>query len=240
VAAFTFPEAKNKSLQEFAVVPRAVVGKVRSTLEVDFTVANHSHSCPQIPSNISLLNAATYPDNFVTAFWTLFSDKNLGLPIPDVLPATSTPPRANEPILIYGASTSAGIYMIQLLKIAGYRNIVAVASQRNHEYLKSLGATHTVDYRSADFTSELLKVTNGQKFNLAVDIIGARSSLTALSKVVGSGAKFAVLIPVKEGDSVTNHPDTKMTPEIEPWVTDLFAGVDIRPVATFTCLSVSL
>ena len=129
--------------------------------------------------------------------------------------------------------------MIQLLKLAGYRNIVATASQRNHEYLKALGATHTFDYRSPSLASELLGVTSGQKYKLAVDNIAAKSSLGALSRVLGAGSTIGLLLPVKEGDTVTNHPDTRMALEIFPWVVDLLPEVDIRPVATFTYQQVS-
>lgn len=129
--------------------------------------------------------------------------------------------------------------MLQLLKLAGYRNIVTTASPRNHEFLKSLGATHTFDYRSTDLTTELLSVTKGSKYRYAIDIVAAQSSLGALAPVLGAGSIIGILLPVKEGDTITNHPEAKMTSEIEPWVVELFPGVDIRPVGTFMYPKVS-
>ncbi|KAJ7763525.1 hypothetical protein DFH07DRAFT_1059231, partial [Mycena maculata] len=52
----------------------------------------------QIPDSLALAAAATIPDNFVTAFFTLFDQ--LSLPI---FPAPAPPPDHAIPILIYGA-----------------------------------------------------------------------------------------------------------------------------------------
>jgi NADPH:quinone reductase-like Zn-dependent oxidoreductase len=185
-----------------------------------------------------LLDAATLSDNFVCAFYSLF--KVLGLPVPEAYPATTAPPLADEPILIYGASTSVGLYAIQLLKLAGYTNVIVTASQRNHEYLKSLGATHTIDYRSPNLASELLRVSGGRKYEFAVDIIAARTSLGALSEVLDAEAALALLLPVKSSDNLSDLKGNKVPADIEPWVAELLPGVSVRPVITMEFSQVRL
>ena len=82
-------------------------------------------------------------------------------------------------------------------------------------------------------------MTNGSQYRYAIDIVAAESSLGALAPVLGAGSIIGILLPVKEGDTITNHPEAKMTSEIEPWVVELFPGVDIRPVGTFMYPKVS-
>ena len=148
----------------------------------------------QIPDDLPLDEAASLSDNFVTAFWTLFGP-NLKLPHPSTFPASAPPADADAPILIYGAGASAGQYTVQLLKLAGYKNIFAVASAHNHAHLKSLGASHAFDYRSASFVDDILAAAGG-KIKTVVDIIAARPSLAAIQKIVGPGSKVAILLPV--------------------------------------------
>ncbi|KAF8872003.1 hypothetical protein BD779DRAFT_1679993 [Infundibulicybe gibba] len=81
----------------------------------------------------------TIPDNFITAFYTLFNQ--LGLPVPSY-PVRSAPAQGEEPILVYGAGATSGQFALQLLRSTGYTHIIATASPAHHEYLRSLGATH--------------------------------------------------------------------------------------------------
>jgi len=144
--------------------------------------------------------AATIPDNYVTAFHTLFQSNNLGLPRPDSFPPSSPPPLANEPILVYGGGSIAGQYTIQLLRAAGYKNIIATASQRHHGYLKSLGATHTFDYSSPSLVEDIGKLAG--KIKYALGAIAVEAALSIVSKLTSEDAHVAILLPIKIGDNV--------------------------------------
>ncbi len=181
--------------------------------------------------------SASLSDNFITAFWTLFGP-NLKLPHPLTFPAPVPPADADEPILVYGAGASAGQYTVQLLKLAGYTKIFVTASAHNHAHLKDLGASHAFDYRNPDFVDEILTAAGG-KIKTAVDIIAARPSLDAISKVVGPGSKVAILLPVKKGETVTNAADSDMVLGIPDTVRAKFTGVELIPVATFQYQTVS-
>jgi len=211
VTVMTFPLLKNKSVQEYAIV--------------------HYSAAAKIPDNLPLDESASLSDNFITAFWTLFGP-NLKLPHPLTFPAPVPPADADEPILVYGAGASAGQYTVQLLKLAGYTKIFVTASAHNHAHLKGLGASHAFDYRNPDFVDEILTAAGG-KIKTAVDIIAARPSLDAISKVVGPGSKVAILLPVKKGETVTNATDSDMVLGIPDAVRAKFTGVELIPVATF-------
>ncbi|KAH9486431.1 Trans-enoyl reductase himH [Psilocybe cubensis] len=212
VTAFGYGASRNKSLQEYSIQPVEVVGK--------------------IPDSLSLAEASTIPDNFVTAFYTLFNQ--LGLPHPDSFPATVSPPLADTPILIYGAGSTAGIYAIQLLNLAGYKQIIATASKKHHEYLRSLGATHTFDYNSPALVEDVGKVVGGDgKVTLILDCITAESTVELLSKIASPHGKVALLLPVKQGNTVTNDKNHALwidyTAEQSPFV----KGTTVIGVKTF-------
>lgn len=63
-------------------------------------------------------------------------------------------------LFIAGASGAIGTFVIQLAKEKGMR-ISASASTKNHDYMKSLGAEHTVDYNDPEWTTKILEWSNG-------------------------------------------------------------------------------
>ena len=150
-----------------------------------------------------------------------------------------TPSGAEEPILVYGASSSAGQYIIQLLKLSGYSNIIATGSPNNHALLQKLGVRHVVNYRNADVVKEILEKA-GKQLTVAIDIIAASATLDVVAQVLAPGGKLAVLLPVKEGDSVTNSVEQEMIVDIPDHVKEKFSKHEIIGVRTFNFLSVSM
>jgi len=99
--------------------------------------------------------------------------------------------------------------------------------------LRSLGATHAFDYRSATLVQDILTATGGEKIGRAVDVIAARPSLNAIAQVVGPGSTLAVLLPFKDGETVTNAVDSGMSMEPPASLRESTPGVTIVPVSTF-------
>lgn len=135
------------------------------------------------------------PDNYVTAMYTLFGEANLAMPLSPSFPDQPAPSDADAPVLVYGASASSGQYTVQTFKLAGYNNIFAIASQRNHAMLKELGAAHCFDYRSPDLVKNILAVTGGRKIAYAVDTIAVKTSLKAIAAVSDGNTRAAFLLP---------------------------------------------
>jgi NADPH:quinone reductase-like Zn-dependent oxidoreductase len=155
----------------------------------------------KIPDNLSFEAAATIPDNFVCAFYTLFNQ--LSLPMPLSLPASEDPPLAGTPILIYGAGSTAGQYMIRVLHLARYTNIIATASAKHHEYLRGLGATHISDYRSSTLTEDINSIVGGSnRLTKAVDCISAMNTMSNIANVLDPTGSVALLLPVKKGTTL--------------------------------------
>ncbi|KAG1848500.1 hypothetical protein DFJ58DRAFT_796087 [Suillus subalutaceus] len=178
VCAFATTGSKAKGLQELAIIQSS-------------TCAQDS----QLPDNYSLEAAATIPDNFITAFYTLFDCLGLA---PPTLPFSVPPPNAETPILVYGAGATSGQYAVQLLALAGYKQVIATASPRQHSYLKSLGAAHVVDYSDDDMSEKIL-LAAGKNVQFVLDCISAEGTLKSISSVISSDGVVAMLLPVTEG-----------------------------------------
>jgi NADPH:quinone reductase-like Zn-dependent oxidoreductase len=182
---------------------------------------------------LDLAEAATIPDNFVTAYFTLFD--NLRLPIPTSLPEVHPPLEKDTPILIYGSGTTVGQYLIQLLRLAGYRRILTTASTKHHDHLLSLGATEVFDYSQDDLSDQILASTNGQLVKYAVDCVTAEVTLQKIAKVVGKGSIVALLLPIKEGSTVTGAgPGGQMWSELPEDRNPFPREVELVGTKTFT------
>lgn len=116
------------------------------------------------------------------------------------------------PILVWGGSSSSGQFTIQVLKYFNYSNIIAVASKRQHDLLRSLGATKTVDYTDADAVDQIKALG---RIPLIADCIGSRDkSLAPIAAFAEAGAKVAILLPVIVRDaSDTEEPIYSFDPK---------------------------
>ncbi|KAF9469625.1 carbamoyl-phosphate synthase L chain, ATP binding domain-containing protein [Collybia nuda] len=213
VAAFAYASPRSKGMQEYSIQPRNV--------------------CAKIPDSLPLDEAATIPDNFVTAFYTLFNQ--IGLPIPDSFPATAPPPLAHTAIFIYGASSTTGQYALQLLRLAGYQRIVAVSNAIHHSWLRTLGAGFAFDQRSPWLVQNVARVVAGgdNKAMLVMDCIGSEDTLDYIAKFISPKGKLAVLLPMKESEKLIVGGVENLHMGIPPNKNPLPEGTEVIGVRTF-------
>lgn len=110
----------------------------------------------------------------MTAVIGLF--KRLGLPDPDSADIASPP----TPILIWGASSTVGVYAVQLAKLAGLY-VVGIAGS-NVAHAKSYGADEVHDYRGKS-TAELAAIIHnaaGGKIRHVYDAIAENGTFPAI------------------------------------------------------------
>ncbi|EWG51941.1 hypothetical protein FVEG_10785 [Fusarium verticillioides 7600] len=141
-----------------------------------------------VPDNISLQQASTIPLAFATATQAMY--QHLSLPEP----YQSREDRVD--FLVYGASTSVGLYAVQLGRVSGLR-VIAVASSKNHDLLKRLGAEVTVDYHDEDWVGRVKEVTWG-KLKYALDNIadGGSAEKVAHCLAHSAGSRLISLSPL--------------------------------------------
>ena len=195
----------------------------------------------RVPDGITLEAAVTVNDSLVTVFHTVTADLGLDLPWP--LPQGWKPPRASNRILIWGASSTVGVYALQVLRYWGYTNLLAVSSVRHHDNLRSLGASVCFDYTQREVVSNILSYVADQstpQIPYIVDCIGSlEGTLRPLSKIAQTGAVVAAMMPFIIRDATeTSEPEYSVDSEkILPgsWA----PGVTPRGVSTYTYLEVS-
>jgi NADPH:quinone reductase-like Zn-dependent oxidoreductase len=221
VVSFAFHGGKEANHQEYITIPAYLASK--------------------IPDNVSYQEAVTVSVNLVTVFHTATADLKLELPWP--VPQGYTPKQADDLILIWGASSSVGVYAVQVFRHWGFKNIVAVASEKQHAYLRSIGATETFDYRKQDVVDKILQFISDRtepKLPYIIDCIGSlEGTLRLLSKIAQRGSTVAVMLPVILKDATLEE-----EPEYEMDVSKVLAGqwadgVEVRGVRTHFYLSVS-
>lgn len=97
--------------------------------------------------------------------------------------------KVGESILIHGGAGGVGHIAIQLAKAIGARVFTTVRTA-NIEFVKSLGADITIDYKNEDYTDIIMRETAGRGVDVVLDTIGgdtlSRSpdSLAQLGRVV--------------------------------------------------------
>lgn len=118
----------------------------------------HSQCLIPIPDSWSFEEAAAIPEVFLTAYQAIFYLAKF---------------QKGESILIHAGASGVGTAAIQLVKSLGAKNIIITASAPKHEICKSLGATHTIDYKTQDFEKEVLQITNNQGVDVVIDFLSA-------------------------------------------------------------------
>jgi len=111
--------------------------------------------------------------------------------------------RCHWPILLWGASSQVGIQAIQFAKFSGCSPIIVTASPQQHEYLKSLGADFTFDYKDKDVVAKIQKsIPDCKHLRHAMDCVGV--DIAPLEAVVEEGGSISLALP-PTGPSSKHH-----------------------------------
>ncbi|PHH61644.1 hypothetical protein CDD81_8108 [Ophiocordyceps australis] len=149
-----------------------------------------------IPDTLAFKDAVVLPLAISTAATALYQDSHLGLPLPSIQDAKP----AGKTILVWGASSSVGSMAVQLAHASGV-DVVATASQHNHDFVKSLGVKTVLDYKSPTIIDDLVKVLKGGNLAGIVDSISHTDtfkSIAEIRKQLGSSVKVAGVLPLME------------------------------------------
>ncbi|GAA5857796.1 hypothetical protein JCM5353_002635 [Sporobolomyces roseus] len=124
-----------------------------------------------------------------TAVQALYMRLNLNHP--------SNPSKESTPVLVWGGTSSVGLYAVQLLKLSGY-TVIATASEKNHDLLKSLGVTSTYDYSDSN-VSEKIK-SDYPELSTGFDCIAEKGTTLQMAKAFSTekDGKIVTLLPVND------------------------------------------
>ncbi|MFZ5518995.1 MAG: synaptic vesicle VAT-1 family membrane protein [Candidatus Zhuqueibacterota bacterium] len=108
------------------------------------------------PNSLSFEQAAAIPVNYLTAWQLLVAMGGL---------------KKGESILIHNAGGGVGLAALDIARKIGATTFGTASSQK-HDFLKSRGLDHAIDYRSQDWTEELKRLTDRKGVELIIDPIG--------------------------------------------------------------------
>ena len=128
------------------------------------------------PQSISMEEAAAIPLAGLTAYQALYVAGNLA---------------EGQKLLILGSSGGVGSFAIQLAKAKG-AEIIGVASKKNHDYMRSLGADQTIDYKDQDI-GEAVKQIYPEGVDLIFDCTSGESLQQSLKSLKDSGKLVSIL-----------------------------------------------
>ncbi|PRY09955.1 NADPH:quinone reductase-like Zn-dependent oxidoreductase [Pontibacter ummariensis] len=139
------------------------------------------------PENISWEEASGIPLVGLTAYQSLYDAGQL---------------QEGQTVLILGGSGGVGSLGIQLAKEKG-ATVIGVASQKNHSFMKELGADHTIDYKDTD-VGAAVKEVSPEGVDLLFDCVSGDTLQQSL-KALKSGGKLVSIL--NHGEDLDKHID---------------------------------
>ena len=112
--------------------------------------------CLPVPQGLTDVEAASLPETVFTVWSNVFERGQL---------------KAGETLLIQGGSSGIGVTAIQMAKALGAVVMVTAGSDEKCAACVSLGADHAINYKTHDFQTELLRLTQDDRQGQGVDVI---------------------------------------------------------------------
>jgi NADPH2:quinone reductase len=110
-----------------------------------------------VPAQLAIEEAGALPETLMTVWHNVFERGAL---------------KQGETLLIHGGSSGIGTMAIQLAKAFGAKVIVTVGSKDKADACTRLGADHAINYKTADFVTEVKTLTGGAGANVILDMVG--------------------------------------------------------------------
>jgi NADPH:quinone reductase len=112
--------------------------------------------CLKVPGGLAMAEAAALPETLFTVWHNVFQRGAL---------------RDGEVLLIHGGTSGIGSLAVKLGKLFGVTVIATCGSPAKCAVALELGADHAIDYRASDFTTEVLRLTDGRGADVILDMV---------------------------------------------------------------------
>lgn len=112
--------------------------------------------CLPVPQGWTDTEAACLPETFFTVWSNVFDRGQLA---------------AGETLLVQGGTSGIGVTAIQMAKALGATVIATAGSNEKCQACLKLGADHAINYRDADFSGEVLRLTSGRGADVILDMV---------------------------------------------------------------------
>ena len=113
--------------------------------------------CLPVPPSLTMVEAAAIPETLFTV-WTNLFERVYAAP--------------GETVLVHGGTSGIGTMAIALCKLFGVTIIVTCGDDDKCARALELGATHAINYATADFVDEVARITSSKGVNAVLDMVG--------------------------------------------------------------------
>jgi len=113
--------------------------------------------CLPVPKGLSMVEAASLPENFFTVWSNVFDRAHLV---------------AGETLLVQGGTSGIGVTAIQLATAMGHRVFATAGSEDKARACEKLGAERGINYKTEDFAEVVKSLTNDRGVDVILDMVG--------------------------------------------------------------------
>ncbi|WFD31184.1 hypothetical protein MSPP1_002218 [Malassezia sp. CBS 17886] len=154
----------------------------------------HPGSVITVPDFVPDQDAPSLGVSACTAYFALFQPKHLGLRPPTELQTSVMPVDPKKKILVWSGATNAGQYAVKLARIVGMY-VIVTASPKQHEFLKSIGASETYDYHDKSVSEKIHDAHPDLAYGF--DTFSEKGSIEAVYRAMSTTVpgKMAHLLP---------------------------------------------
>jgi len=110
-----------------------------------------------LPEQMSFEEGAALPVTYLTAYHMLFNVFRV---------------RSGDHVLIHQAAGGVGTAASQLCRSVGGVTTYGTASKAKHDYVRSNGCDHPIDYHTVDYADEIRKLTDDRGVDAVLDALG--------------------------------------------------------------------
>ena len=126
--------------------------------QAQYTLA-HPHALMRVPDNMNWIEAAAFPNIFITAHDAVVTNGEL---------------KPGESVLVNGASGGVAIAALQVASLLGAKPVIAESrSAEKLEKVRRFGADYTIDLSGQSQTDVVMEATGQRGVDLIIDTVGA-------------------------------------------------------------------
>jgi NADPH:quinone reductase len=122
----------------------------------EYCVAPEVQALP-VPKGLTLVQAASLPETFFTVWANVYDRAKLA---------------PGESLLVQGGTSGIGVTAIQMAAATGNRVFATAGSEEKCIACMRLGVEKAFNYRTQDWSAEVLAVTGGKGVNVILDMVG--------------------------------------------------------------------
>lgn len=148
--------------------------------------------CLPVPKGLSLVEAASLPENYFTVWSNVFDRGQLG----------HGEGGADETLLVQGGSSGIGVTAIQIAHALGHRVFATAGSDDKCRACEALGAT-AINYRTQDFVAEVKRLTDDRGVDVVLDMV-AGDYVPREMEAMAEGGRLVIIATLGGADIQLN------------------------------------